>query len=397
MNHRLRGVPVTGTSLVSWLWRPVGNARDIGWGDIAFAVSLSIYAVCLVVGVIKTGHPHGGVVAAVAVLAMTLPVAWERRAPGAAAAAVAIGAVVNELIIGPMVRCGPCLPAVLAIAFFAGTRLNGRRLTVAVTFCLGAAITQAFFDPQLGAGFLVAGLPAVAGFCAAGRLVQSRSRAAAALRARNAELREQRERTARLAVAADRARVAADLEDFLGNRITTMAATAAAGRDLIGEDQGGALGAFASIENSGRATLSWMRDVVGTMREEALTEPQPVLNQLGSLLERATSADVRLRVEGDQRVLPAGVELSAFRIIEHLLAALQDTPAARVDVLVRFGPGALELRVSGPPSQQADPTPVFAAARQWAALLGGTLHVATGSSRCEARVQLPLTARYASS
>lgn len=183
----------------------------------------------------------------------------------------------------------------------------------------------------------------------------------------------------------------------MATRITTMAATAAAGRNLITSDRTAALGAFAAIENSGRATLSRMRDVVGTLREEALTEPQPVLAQLGSLLERATIADARLHVEGDERALPAGVELSAFRIVEHLLAALQDEPEARVDVRVRFGPDALELHVVGPASRHADPAPVFAAARQWAAMLGGTLHIETASSRCEARVRLPLTAGYARS
>jgi len=267
---------VTGISLVSWLWRPVGRLREIGWGDVALAGFLSLYAVGLVSGVIKTGHPHGGVAAAVAVLAMTLPVAWERRAPAAAAAAVAAGAALNELLIGPMVRCGPGLPAVLAIAFFAGTRLDGRKLAIAVTFCLGAVTTQAFFDPNLGAGFLVAGLPAVAGFCLAGRLARSRGLAAAALRERNAELREQREQTARLAVAADRSRVAADLEEFLGDRITTMAAAAAAGRELITADPAGAQGAFAAIENSGRATLSRMREVVGIGGSAPILPSTPV-------------------------------------------------------------------------------------------------------------------------
>ena len=53
-------------------------------------------------------------------------------------------------------------------------------------------------------------------------------------------------------------------------------------------------------------------------------------------------------MEGSPRLLPAGLELSAYRIVEHLLAALQDEPAARIDVLVRFCPDALELDVAGP-------------------------------------------------
>src|SRR5580700_7564147 len=221
ISRQWRGAPVTGMGLVSWLWRPAGGLREIGWGDVALAAFLSLYAIVDVSGLSGIANPHSGAVAAVAVLAMTVPVAWERRAPAA-------GAAVNELVIGPMIRCGPGLPAVFVIAFFAGTRLDGRRLAVAEGFCAGAVITQALYDPQLGAGFLVAGLPVVAACCLAGRLARSRGLAAAALRERNAELRDQRDQTARLAVAADRARVCADLDDFLRDRITAMAAAAAA-------------------------------------------------------------------------------------------------------------------------------------------------------------------------
>ena len=388
---------MTAISLVSWLWRPVRGVREIGWGDLALAAVLSLYAIALVSGVIRTGHRQGGAVATVAVLAMTLPVVWERRAPAAAAAAAAVGAVANALFIGPMVRCGPGLPAVFVIAFFAATRLDGCRLAIAEAFCVAAVTTQAFCDPVLGAGFLVAGLPAVAGSCLAGRLARSRSLAAAALRERNSELREQREQTARLAVAADRARVAANLDVFLHQRITAMAVAAAAGRKLIAADPAGARRAFMAVEDNGRGTLTQMREVVGTLREERLTGPQPALAQLGSLLENATSADARLSVEGSPRALPAGVELSAYRIAEHLLAVLQDAPEARIDVRVRFGPGALELDVAGPASQQSDPVTAFAVARERVALLGGTLRIQTGSGRCAALVQLPLTAGHACS
>jgi signal transduction histidine kinase len=373
----------------------VWGLRDVGRGDIALAGTLSLLIVGLVSGRLTTQHPPGGVIAALGALAMTLPVAWERRAPAAAAAAVAVGAAVNELLIGPMVRCGAALPAVFAIAFFVGTRCTGRRLAVGIAFCLGAVTTQAFFDPQLGPAFLVAGLPVTAGFCIAGQLVRSRSAAAAALRHRNAELREQREQTARLAVAADRARVAGGLDSFLRDRITKMAAAAAAGREMVFSDPAAADGAFAAVETSGRATLSQMREVVGTLRQESPTEPQPVLAQLGNLLERATSADARLQVEGSPRALPEGVELSGYRIVEHLLAALEDAPDARIDVRVRFAPDALELEVAGPAAREADPATAFAMVRERAALLGGTLRVETRAGRCDALVQLPLTPRYA--
>jgi signal transduction histidine kinase len=380
----------------SWLWRPVWRLREVGWGDIALAAILSLWAIGLTSGVFVT-RPHSGVAAAIVVLAMTIPVAWERRNPLAAAAAVAVGAALNELLIGPMVRCGPGLPAVFVIAFFAATRLDRRWLVAAAALCLAAVTLQSFYDPNLGASFLVAGVPIVLASCLAGLLARSRARAAAALRERNAELREQREQTAQLAVAADRARVAADLDDFLRDRITAMATAAEAGRELITADPDAAQGAFAEVENSGRATLAQMREVVGTLRHERLTAPQPVLAELGSLLESATTSDARLRVEGSPRLLPAGLELSAYRIVEHLLAALQDDPGARIDVLVRFGPDALELDVAGPVGRHADPSAAFSVARERVALLGGTLRIDTSPARWAALVKLPLTADYARS
>jgi signal transduction histidine kinase len=395
MSRRPRGGPVRAISLVSWLWRPAWGLREIGWGDLALATLLSLFMIGQTCGVIKHA-PHAGIAAAIVGLAMTVPVAWERRAPLAAAAAVAIGAALNELLIGPMVRCGPGLPAVFVIAFFSATRLDRRRLVSAVALCLTAVTLQSLFDPNLGGpGFLIAGAPIVLASGLAGKVARSRAQMAAELRERNAELREQREQTARLAVAADRARVAADLDDFLRDRITAMATAAEAGRELIMADPDAAQGAFAEVENNGRATLAQMREVVGTLRQERLTAPQPVLAQLGSLLDSATSADARLQVEGSPRLLPAGLELSAYRIVEHLLAALQDEPAARIDVLVRFCPDALELDVAGPVGQHADPMTAFAVARERVALLGGTLRIDTLPGRCAALVRLPLTADYA--
>jgi signal transduction histidine kinase len=380
--------------LVSWMWRPIGRLREIGWGDLVFAALLSLWIIILC-GV-KFG-PHVGVAASIVALAMTLPVIWERRAPLAAAAALTAGAALNELLIGPMVRCGPGLPAVFVVAFFAATRLDRRRLAAAAALCLGAVTLQAFYDPNLGASFLVAGVPVVLASCLAGRMARSRSRTAAALRERNAELRAQREQTAQLAVAADRARVAGELDEFLRDRITAMATAAEAGRELVTVDPAAAQDAFAEVETSGRATLAQMREVVGTLREERLTAPQPVLAELGRLLESATTSDARLRVEGSPRALPAGLELSAYRVVEHLLAALQDEPGARIDVLVRFGADALELDVAGPVGRQADPVTAFAVARERVALLGGTLRIDTSPARWAALVRLPLAADYATS
>jgi signal transduction histidine kinase len=137
-----------------------------------------------------------------------------------------------------------------------------------------------------------------------------------------------------------------------------------------------------------------MREVVGNLNAERLTAPAPVLADLDRLLERATTADARLRVSGSPRVLPAGLELSAYRIVEHLLEALEDAPGTRIDVHLRFGADALELDVTGPPGTRQGTA--FATAHERVALLGGTLRIEAGSGQCTALVRLPLAPGYAS-
>ena len=81
------------------------------------------------------------------------------------------------------------------------------------------------------------------------------------------------------------------------------------------------------------------------------SSPQPTLTGLDALLVQAKGGGARLTVEGNPRALPAGVELSAYRIVEQLLDALQDAPG--VEVCVRFRDEALELVVSGPASRRS--------------------------------------------
>src|SRR5215472_3020480 len=145
---------MAGTGAMNWLWRPVGSARDIGLGDIVLASALSAWAVLMVTGAFPGSTDRGGVAAAVCVLAMTAPVVFARRAALTAAAVVAAGTVLNEALIGPMVRCGPGLPAALIVAYFAGTRLRWELLAAAAAACAVDVGFQAWYDPKLGPGFM---------------------------------------------------------------------------------------------------------------------------------------------------------------------------------------------------------------------------------------------------
>ena len=68
-----------------------------------------------------------------------------------------------------------------------------------------------------------------------------------------------------------------------------------------------------------------MREIVGVLRGgEVALVPAPSVAHLDALLARRSHADARLVVSGDPRALPASVELSAYRVVEHLLGVLAD-------------------------------------------------------------------------
>jgi signal transduction histidine kinase len=363
--------------------------------DVGIGVALSVYGVILVSGAVHNNTDHAGVAASALILLMTLPVVWRRRAPMAVAAVLAAGAVLNTLLIGDMIRCGPALPALLLCAFAVGrqaVRLSWRIAGLALACLLLSATIQAFTDPQLDGGVLVAMGPMILGLYAAGRLIESRSRLAVDLERQNEQLRQQRERRAELAVAADRARIAGGLDVSLNAQITEMGAAAEIGRLALSQEQSpeAAQEAFGAIQRRGRETLADMRRVVGTLLEPEPSEPQPSLSQLDRLLERAGPADIHLHVTGQPRLLPAGVELSAYRTLEHLLDAYGNGPSPRIDIEVDFTLEALALTVRGPIPDAVGLQAALAAAQARVDIHHGSLSSSCPAGRWEATARLPL-------
>ncbi len=389
---------MTRRALTRALTYPVFGLCDVGSGDVALALGLSAFGVTLTSGLVNTGHPHGGVVASIAVLFMTAPVLFARRNPLLAATTLSLGALVNLWLIAHMVRCGAALPAVFFVAFAIGLRCRRRPAVVAMALLAVNLVSQGYSDPNFAsvkAALLVLMLPISIGFAAGGLLLRQHNSAVATLRARTIELRDQRERNAQLAVAADRARVAGEFDSYLHDQVSDIAATARLGQETIASRPDLAKDAFISIQSTGRATLVHMRNVVGNLRDDASTEPQPVLSQLDRLLGRITRADARLRVEGDPRLLPPGVELSGYRIVEQALLALENYPAARIDVVVDFKPDSLQLTVVGPSAHGADVRAALGAATERAALHGGTLRTEAQGALRKTVVLLPLVAGHA--
>jgi signal transduction histidine kinase len=131
-----------------------------------------------------------------------------------------------------------------------------------------------------------------------------------------------------------------------------MTVQASAVRRLLRPEQEREREALLVVERTGREALAEMRRMVGVLRrpEEApALAPQPSLEHVERLVEQAFEAglSVELRVEGDPQPLPAGVDLTAYRLVqEGLTNALKHGRAKHAQVVVRYGDEDLEVTVS---------------------------------------------------
>jgi signal transduction histidine kinase len=173
----------------------------------------------------------------------------------------------------------------------------------------------------------------------------------AVLEHRNAELAAEREASAQRAVLEERVRIARELHDVVAHHVSVMAVQAAAARRLFRSRPDDAVEAIAAVEEAGRDAIVDLHQLVGVLRDEEPRElaPQPRMDQLPRLLAGVEQAGlpVHLVVEGERRALPAGVELSAYRIVQEALTnTIKHAGATRADVHVRYAGGGIELDVT---------------------------------------------------
>jgi signal transduction histidine kinase len=205
------------------------------------------------------------------------------------------------------------------------------------------------------------------------------------------------------AVSDEQARIARELHDVIAHSVSVIVVQASAADDVFDERPDQARIALRSIESAGRDALAELRRLLAVVRPGAEGEPahpQPGLDQLGELAAplRAAGLDVALRREDAEHAgpLPAGVDLSAYRIVQEALTnTLRHAGASRAEVTVRSGPGMLELDVlddgHGGLEPGADAGRGIAGMRERAAMLGGTLDAGPlpdGGFRVHARLPL---------
>ncbi|UBU17985.1 sensor histidine kinase [Nonomuraea gerenzanensis] len=192
-------------------------------------------------------------------------------------------------------------------------------------------------------------------------LVRTRRRYLAVLADQGRLLERERERAAGAAVDAERARIAAELHDIVSHNVSLMVVQASAAREVLPTMPGTAETALRAVEAAGRDAMTELRHLLGLLAPAPDGEdshggelaPQPGLGQLGALADRIAFAGlpVEVRISGEPRPVPAGVEVTAYRIVQEALTnALRHGEGAKAEVSVRYTDQYLRVEVlnSGP-------------------------------------------------
>lgn len=148
----------------------------------------------------------------------------------------------------------------------------------------------------------------------------------AQLEERAARLEKEREAQSKVAVAAERARIARELHDVVAHNVSVMVVQADGAAYVLDAAPDQAKNALETISSTGRQALAEMRRLLGVLRtgehqESGEYVPQPDVEQIDDLIEKCRSSGlpVDFKVEGTPRPLPSGVELTAYRIVQEAL------------------------------------------------------------------------------
>jgi signal transduction histidine kinase len=324
------------------------------WFDALIVVGIGISVTGSIVG---QGHRDGpGGPAWVDVILAVLipaPLLFRRRYPFGAPLAVGLAVVIASFVDGPFPRYDfPAFLAGCAAIFLLAQRRDRRQAVSGLALAIGVEAIVVHNDP-LGAWgelifvSLIFTVVWTIGFTFGRKFEEADQARERALRAER-----EREERARAAVAEERARIARELHDVVGHSVSVMTVQASGVRRLLRPDQEREREALLVVERTGREALAEMRRMVGVLRrpEEApALAPQPSLEHVGRLVDQAREAGlpVELRIEGEARELPAGVDLTAYRLVqEGLTNALKHARATRAEVLVDYRDGEIEVTVS---------------------------------------------------
>jgi signal transduction histidine kinase len=335
--------------------------------------------------------PPAGAVAVA--LAATVPLAARRLAPVPVVAVTVVGSLVEAYLRMPSTG----IATMVAVYTVAAHR--PRREAFAV-----AAVALACFVVALTAvgrlEFLVADTVLMVAVTALGDRTRAARERALELEERARELVREREERLRLAVTAERTRIARELHDITAHGVAVIAVQAAGARRVVHADPDRAAEALREIEETARDGLTQMRQAVSLLREGAPdAAPQPGLTELAGLIARFRDAGLRVdaQLPDPEPGFGPAVGLTVYRTVQEALTnTLRHAGRTRARVRVDAGSGEVRVLVHDDgPVTGAPPPPAetsgygLVGLRERVRSHGGELTVRHGDGhRLEARIPL---------
>ena len=339
------------------------------------------------------------------VSAEALPLAFRRSAPTVVFVLVAGASLADEALN----QHPEPLPLAVLVALYTLAVLRRPLVAgiAAAAYLAGLAVDTATVWTDVSDDQLYIHLLAVVGTVTLGCWIYvDRARVARAERQTAEATRAVDTRTAE-AVDDERARIAREMHDVLGQQLSVIVAQAATTRRVHVDRPQATADALDSIESVGRDALSALRRELGLLRvDREAPDPGTGLDRLDVLIDQVRRAGlpVQLVVLGDRRPLPADVELTAFRTVQEALTnCLRHSALTPVTVTLAFDSEALDVEVADSAAGDRRPAPRGAGQeppgdgfgligmRQRVELLGGRLTAGFGAGgRFRVHARLPV-------
>ncbi len=337
---------------------------------------------------------------------LLIPVIFRRRRPVLASYLIMFGAWIQVFTHGsygghtPLVVRGGDLA--LGVALYTMVTCTNRRrsLEYAGLLVIGTTI-WAFWRVAPGGtsviGSTLFGAGVIYGFCwVLGEFVGARRAYHNEMESRLRLLETERDQQAKIAVAEERARIARELHDVVAHAVSVIVVQADGAAYAIRDNPDLAETAVRTIAETGRGALHELRRLLELLRNETderdTRTPQPDVSALPELVEKVTSAGVRvwLVFRGDLADLPATVGLGIYRIVQEALTNTLKYAGVGAEAHVRVERvgGLIEVEIldggPGEPGQDGEEAREVVGVsggngligmRERASVLGGTLAV----------------------
>ncbi|MGW7079161.1 sensor histidine kinase [Streptomyces sp. NPDC054866] len=298
-------------------------------------------------------------------LAATVPLLWRRTHPLAVYVVMLLASLANNWT-GAVLQASLTL---LIVVFNIAIRLPLRTLAWSYALLVLPPVVghlrhpQGSWDQEVVPTMMSFAIVALLGIA-----VRTRQEYMASLVQRAKQLEIERDQQARLATNAERTRIAREMHDIIGHNLSVITTLADGGSYAAAKSPERAAQALTAIGTTSRQALTELRRLLDVLRDEApqpaegpALAPQPALTDLDQLIDgvRAAGLPVRSTVRGRPDSLPAGRQLTVYRVVQEALTNTlkHGGPEATAYVEVAYGDDGVRATVTdtgvggGPPAE----------------------------------------------